>query len=63
MALPVKNISHLPSEKRGKIVNFLEHMNTFVIKRSLFWHFKVIIENLEAHIHIKEPNNSKCNHV
>ena len=63
MALPEKNINHLPSRKGGKNVNFLEHINKFSIKKTLFWHFKVIIENLQAHIHIKGPNNSTYNHV
>ena len=61
MALPEKNINHQPSRKRGK--NFVEHMDKFGIKRTLFWHFKVIIEDLQALIHIKGPNNSTCNHV
>ena len=63
MALPEKNINHLPSRKGGKNLNFLEHMPKRGIKRTLFLHFKVIIENLQAHIHIKGPNNSTCSHV
>ena len=50
-------------EERGGDVNFLEHINTFGIKKTLFWHFKVIIENLQAHIHIKGHNNSTYSHV
>ena len=63
MALPEKNIKHLPSRKGGKSLNFLEHMHRLGIKRTLFLHFKVIIENLKAHIHIKGPDNSTYNHV
>ena len=63
MALPEKIINHLSSRKGGKNLNFLEHMHKFCIKRTLFLHFKVIIENLQAHIHRKGPNNSTSNHV
>ena len=58
MALPEKNIKHLPSRKGGKNLNFLEHMHKLGIKRTLFLYFKVINENLQAHIHIKGLNNS-----
>ena len=63
MALPEIFFNHLPSGKGGKNLNFLEHIHRLGIKRTLFLHFKVIIENLKAHIHIKGPNNSTCNHV
>ena len=64
MALPGKNINHQPSRKRGKNVNFIEHMDKFSIKMTLFWHFKVIIEDLQALIHIKGPTTvhaTMCN--
>ena len=63
MALPEKNINHLPSRKRGKNLKFLEHIHKFGIKRALLGHFKVSIENLQAHIHRKGPNNSTSNHM
>ena len=63
MALPEKNIKHLPSRKGGKNLNFLEHMHRLGIKRTLFLHIQVIIENLKALIHIKGSNNSTYNHV
>ena len=63
MALPEKNIKHLPSRKGGKNLNFLEHMHRLGIKRTLFLHFEVINKNLKAHIHIKGPNSSTYNHV
>ena len=63
MALPEKNIKHLPSRKGGKNLNFLEHMHKLGIQRTLFLHIKVIIENLQAHIYKKGPNNSTCSHV
>ena len=63
MALPEKNVNHLPSRKGGRNLNFVEDMHKLGIKRTLFLHFKVIVENLQAHIHIKGHNNSTCSHV
>ena len=60
---PKKILSIYRQQKGGENLNFLEHMHKLGIKGQFFCFCKVIIENLQAHIHIKGPNNSTCNHV